>query len=332
MGMKVVGYDPVLSAEALKEANIQKVSLDEIWSKSDIITIHTPLTPETSNLINDRTLSSCKKGVRIINCARGGIVDEAALLRALESGQVAGAALDVFSSEPPKDHLKPLLAHPNLVCTPHLGASTDEAQINVARDIANQMCDVFDHKDFLGVVNVPYLMASTQAHMKPFMELAETIGAIESQLSDSRITKVTLKTYGGRDANITSKQSRQLLEAFVLKGIVKHMGLNLVPDLISAPLMAREINIQSVISEIQPDHLGAYWNLLSVDVEREDGSKTNVTGAVMGNVPHIVKIDNFSDLFAFRPEGNYLLSFRNEDRPGAISQVSHSIVSALQIP
>jgi hypothetical protein len=238
----------------------------------------------------------------------------------------------VFSSEPPKDHLKPLLAHPNLVCTPHLGASTDEAQINVARDIANQMCDVFDHKDFLGVVNVPYLMASTQAHMKPFMELAETIGAIESQLSDSRITKVTLKTYGGRDANITSKQSRQLLEAFVLKGIVKHMGLNLVPDLISAPLMAREINIQSVISEIQPDHLGAYWNLLSVDVEREDGSKTNVTGAVMGNVPHIVKIDNFSDLFAFRPEGNYLLSFRNEDRPGAISQVSHSIVSALQIP
>jgi D-3-phosphoglycerate dehydrogenase len=250
-----------------------------------------------------------------------GIVDEAALLKGLDSGQVAGAALDVFSSEPPKEHLKPLLAHPNLVCTPHLGASTEEAQINVARDIANQMCDVFDHKDFLGVVNVSYLLASTQVHMKPFMELAETIGAMHSQLSETPITKVILKTFGGRDANIATKQSRQLLEALVLKGIVKHMKPGLVPDLISAPSMANDVNIQSTISDEQPDHLGTYWNLVSVDVERENGTKTNITGAVMGNIPHIVKIDRYSDLFAFRPEGNYILTFRNEDKPGAISQV-----------
>ena len=116
--MKVIGYDPVMNAEALKEVQIKKVDLTDIWSASDIITIHSPLTPETANLINEVTLSKCKRGVRIINCARGGIVDEVALLKNLESGHVAGAALDVFTSEPPKEHLKPLLLHPNLVCTP----------------------------------------------------------------------------------------------------------------------------------------------------------------------------------------------------------------------
>ena len=135
-----------MSADTLKELNIKPADLNEIWKSSDFITVHTPLTPETNNLLNDETFAKCKKGVRVINCARGGIIDEAALLKALESGHVAGAALDVFTSEPPREHLKPLIAHPNLVCTPHLGASTDEAQINVARDIAVQMCDVFDQK------------------------------------------------------------------------------------------------------------------------------------------------------------------------------------------
>jgi D-3-phosphoglycerate dehydrogenase len=124
MGMKIIGYDPVMNAEALKEVSIKKVELADIWAQSDIITIHTPLTPETSNLINDANLAKCKKGVQIINCARGGIVDEAALLKGLESGQVAGAALDVFTSEPPKEHLKPLISHPNLVCTPRKSLET----------------------------------------------------------------------------------------------------------------------------------------------------------------------------------------------------------------
>ena len=246
MGMVVIGYDPVMSAEAFKEAGLTRVELEDVWKKSDFIIVHTPLTPETSNLLNEKTMSKYKKGVRIINCARGGIVDEAALLKMLESGQVGGAALDVFTSEPPKEHLKPLIAHPNLVCTPHLGASTEEAQINVARDIATQMCDVFDQKDYFGVVNVSYLMASTQVHMKPFMSLAETIGTMHAQISTSRAKSVVLRTFGGRDANITSKQSRQLLEAKVLMGLVKHMGLGLVPDLISAPVMAKEALIESV--------------------------------------------------------------------------------------
>ncbi len=322
LGMKVVGYDPVMTPEAFKEANIKQVDLDAIYANSDFITVHTPLTPETSNLINDKTISKCKKGVRIINCARGGIVDEAALLRGLQSGHVAGAALDVFTSEPPKEHLKELISHPNLVCTPHLGASTDEAQVNVARDIAVQMCDVFDQKDYVGVVNVSYMIAGTQPHMKPFMELSECIGAMQAQLSESQVKKVTLKTWGGRDVNITTKAARQLLEAQLLKGLIKHSGLGLVPDLISAPLMAKENNIESIISTNFPDNIGSpYWNLLSVDVERKDGTHSRITGAVFGSTPHIVQVDNFSDLFSFKPDGNYILAFRNEDRPGAISEV-----------
>jgi len=333
LGMSVVGYDPVMTNEQFAELAQtiplkRAATVDDIYNKSDFITVHTPLTPETSNLLNDAAFSKCKKGVRIINCARGGIVDEAALLRALESGQVAGAALDVFTSEPPKEHLQSLVQHPRLICTPHLGASTDEAQVNVARDIAVQMCDTFENKDFLGVVNVSYLAASTQPHIKPFMTLAKTIGTMMAQLSSKENPPIsmTLKTYGGRDVNITTKQARQLLEAKVLMGMVKHLGLGLVPDLISAPIMARDLaKIQSTISTEPPTALrtsgSPYWNLLSAEVERKDGSKCSITGAVFGSAPHIIQVDEFSDLFAFRPEGNYILTFRNEDRPGAISEV-----------
>jgi len=324
MGMEVIGYDPVMGADDFVRASIRIATLEDIYRRSDFITVHTPLTPETSNLLNEKTLAQCKPGVRIVNCARGGIIDESALLRMLESGQVGGAALDVFTSEPPKDHLRPLIAHPNLVCTPHLGASTDEAQVNVARDIANQMCDVFDQRDYYGVVNVSYLSASTQVHMKPFMVLAEKIGAMQAQLSSSRVLKVVLKTFGGRDANITTRQARALLEAKVLQGLVKHMGLGLVPDLISAPIMAKEAKIESVISEEFPEKVGSqYWNLLSVEVTRKDGTRTKIKGAVFGNTPHIVQVDDFSDLFAFRLiEGpSYILAFKNQDRPGAISEV-----------
>ena len=322
IGMKVIGYDPVMDKEAFKEAGIKQVDLEEIWSKSDVITVHTPLTPETSNLINDASLAKCKNGVRIINCARGGIVDEASLLRGLQSGKVAGAALDVFTSEPPKEHLKPLIDHPNLVCTPHLGASTDEAQVNVARDIAVQMSDVFAQKDYVGIVNVSYMAAATQTHMKPFMKLAKTIGAMCAQMADSPVKNVVLKTWGGRDVNVTTKQARQLLEAMVLKGIVQNMGLGLVPDIISAPLMAKQASIASTISNEFPENVGSpYWNLISVEVERQDGTKSKITGAVFGSTPHIVQVDDFSDQFAFKPDGSYILTFRNDDRPGAISEV-----------
>lgn len=322
IGMNVIGYDPIMKAEELTDVGIKKEELEGIWAKSDFITVHTPLIPETTNLLNDTTLAKCKTGVRIVNCARGGIVDEAALLRALDSGKVAGAALDVFTSEPPKENLKPLIAHPKLVCTPHLGASTEEAQINVARDIAQQMCDVFDQKDYYGVMNVPYMQAAGLPPMKPFMRLAEILGVFQAQLSSSRVSKVVLKTWGGRDTDITTKQARQLLMAQALKGVIKHSGIGMVPDLISAPIIAKEVGIVSTISDEAPETTGSpYWNLLSVEVTREDGSSGVVSGVVFGSTPHIVTVDDYSNLFAFKPDGSYILSFRNEDRPGAISEV-----------
>eukprot|EP00607_Mallomonas_marina_P007374 CAMPEP_0182421296 /NCGR_PEP_ID=MMETSP1167-20130531/6624_1 /TAXON_ID=2988 /ORGANISM="Mallomonas Sp, Strain CCMP3275" /LENGTH=482 /DNA_ID=CAMNT_0024598285 /DNA_START=303 /DNA_END=1751 /DNA_ORIENTATION=- len=324
MGMHVIGYDPIMAADELAELGIKKVDLSGIWSGSDFITLHTPLTPETTNLLNDTTIASCKDGVMIVNCARGGIVDESALLRGLESGKVAGAALDVYTSEPPKEDLKPLLSHPNLVCTPHLGASTDEAQINVARDVAQQMCDVFDQKDYYGVMNVGYMSASSSPNMAPFMRLAEIIGIFHAQLSTSKVSTVVLRTWGGRDVDITTNMARQLLMAKVLKGVIRHMGLGMSPDIISAPLMAKEVGIVSTISEEMPMKvkLGSpYWNKVSVQVTREDGTSNTIGGVVFGSTPHIVRVDDFADLFAFKPEGSYILSFRNEDRPGAISEV-----------
>ena len=242
---------------------------------------------------------------------------------------MAGAALDVYSAEPPGENLKDLLHHPNLVCTPHLGASTDEAQINVARDIAVQMCDVFDQKDYVGIVNVTYLGLSTLSPMKPFMKLAETIGTMQGQLSESKVTKIVLKTWGGRDVNITSKQAKKLLEALVLKGLLRHQLPGVEPDLISAPSIAKESNVISTISEENPENIGSpYWNLVSVEVSREDGSNSKVTGSVFGSTPHIVQVDEYKDLFAFKPEGNYLLTFRNDDKPGAISKVLEILSNA----
>jgi hypothetical protein len=228
----------------------------------------------------------------------------------------------VFTSEPPKEHLKPLIAHPHLVCTPHLGASTEEAQVNVARDIAVQMCDVFDQKDYVGICNVSYLAASTSPPMKPFMTLAEILGTMQAQMSDSKPVSIELRTWGGRDVNITTKSARLLLEACVLKGLLKHMGLGLVPDMISAPIMAKEAGVISKIEDLAPEAAGSpYWNLVSLDVKRADGTGTLVTGAVFGSTPHIVQVDQYKDLFAFKPEGSYILTFRNLDVPGAISEV-----------
>lgn len=344
VGMKVLGYDPVMSAEQFHEVGITHASLVEIWAKADFITFHTPLTAETKDLFNDETIAKCKKGVRIVNCARGGIVNEAALLRGLNSGHVAGAALDVFTTEPPsKDpELKALMEHPNLVCTPHLGASTDEAQLNVAKDIAVQMCDAFDEQQGLGaadyyfsVVNAAYLASSTQPHMPPFMDLAETVGSIQCQMllsnSKSPIKKLTLKTHGAREVSITTKPARQLLEASVLRGLLrsylKHLAqtrpelLALSPDLVSSPSIAKDLGIECFISGEKPSvsNSEAFWNLLSVDAELEDGTVSSVTGTVFGSTPHIVKVDQQET--TFRPEGSYIVTFKNVDRPGAIAEV-----------
>lgn len=325
MGMTVLGYDPVMTPSAFRAAfptavapvagvgHIERSDLDHLFTHSDFITVHTPLTPETAGLLNDAAFAKCRKGVRVVNCARGGIVDEAALLRALESGQVAGAALDVYTSEPPKAHLSPLLAHPNLICTPHLGASTDEAQVNVARDIAVSMSDFLTSGSTEGVVNADYLSGAHTPHLRPFVSLAHSLGSMLAQLSPSPVCQVNLRTYS-KDVNLVPK--RRLLAASILQGILERQCPDSTqkPSLISAPLMAKDAGIVSVscpsasplcacadpvqtISEEEPAHVGSpYWNLVQVDVQRADGSSSSITGAVFGTVPHIVKVD-YSDLF-----------------------------------
>lgn len=336
MGMEVIGYDPMMDTPTLNSLGINGMTIDNVLAKSDFITVHTPMTPHTKNLLNDETLAKCKKGVQLVNCARGGIIDEEALLRALESGQVAGAALDVFTTEPPsKDsRLDGLIQHPNLICTPHLGASTEEAQLNVARDIAMQMCDAFDQEHgirtsgdyFNAIVNASYLSFSTNPDMKPFMSLAETMGSILSQMLRSKTDKVesvTLKTYGARDIDISKNiNAKRLLEACALKGIVKHIiedGEN--TSLISAPVSAREIGLKSIISNEDPEEAGSYWNSISLEMQTQSGNVSKISGSVFGVEPHITKVNEYADIFTFSPDTNYALCFQNKDEPGAISQV-----------
>jgi len=323
LGLRVVGYDQVMT---VGPTGIKMVSLDQIWEQSDFITLHTPLTETTKNLINAETISKCKAGVYLVNCARGGIIDELALLDALKSGKVAGAALDVYTSEPPGEKLSELIAHPNLICTPHLGASTEEAQVTVAKDVAYQMCDVFDQKAYFGVLNVSYMESASQPAMKPFMKLAEIIGAIQGQIAgaDTKVLSVEIKTSGGREIDISTDKARGLLQAKMLQGLLKHQGGDIVPDLISAPLIAKEANIFASISSDLPDIGGNYNNMIYVSVKKSNGSEMTIAGVVFGNAPHIVHVDDQRNLtapFTFKPEGNYLLMFENQNQPGILKDV-----------
>jgi len=330
MGMDVIGFDPVMSAEAAASVGIRKVELDQVWAEADFISLHTPLTPDTRNLVNDETLARCKDGVRIINCARGGIVDQDALLRGLESGKVGGAALDVYDSEPPGESAAALLAHERLVCTPHLGASTDEAQVNVARDVAVQMCDALDGIDYVGAVNVSYMALTGLPPMRPFMRLAATMGSLAAQMVPGKVSSVTLRTWGGRDVDVTSRDARDLLLALVLQGVVSHLAPEAGATLVSAPLLAAEKGVRAGWSPELPDRVGSpYLNLVSVEVECEGGGAPfTMTGSVFGSEPHIVQIQSFRDAFSFRPDTPFLLTFRNEDRPGAVSGVLSVLQSA----
>ena len=192
--MKVVAYDPFLSPERAVELGVEKADLDTLLAKADFITLHTPLTDQTRNILSRENLAKAKKGVRIINCARGGLIDEAALKEGLESGAIAGAALDVFATEPPPaDH--PLFGTPNFICTPHLGASTDEAQVNVAIQVAEQLSDYLVSGGITNALNVPSLSAEEAPKLKPYMELAEKLGRLVGQLEGDDITEHEIMRY-----------------------------------------------------------------------------------------------------------------------------------------
>jgi D-3-phosphoglycerate dehydrogenase / 2-oxoglutarate reductase len=308
LGMKTIGYDPLLGVDIALKFNIELVSLDEVYRRSDFISVHTPLTNETKGILNDVTLAKCKKGVRIINCARGGIVDEQALLRALNSGHVAGAALDVFEKEPPTDN--PLLAHERVIATPHLGASTEEAQEKVAIQIAHQLADALHARGYIGVVNSAALQLTMKEEVRPFLSLAEKMGSLVAQMATGKLKNITIGASGDLACS-----SLELLKAGILKGILSHA----LPDpvnFINAPILAKEMGL--AVTEQRDSDGSTYTNLLRLRYETDRAVK-EVAGTVFGpSTIRLVMLDGFR--FEVRPEG-YLLIYVNVDKPGMLARV-----------
>src|SRR5438128_5086074 len=229
--MKVIAYDPFLSPERARDLGVEKVELAELFKRADFITLHTPLTDKTKNIVDAAAIATMKRGVRIINCARGGLVDETALRQALDSGQVAGAAFDVFVEEPATTN--PLFGHPNVVCTPHLGAATTEAQENVALQIAEQMSDYLLRGAIANAVNFPSITAEEAPRLKPFIALAEKLGSFAGQLTEDAIKELHI-IYEGEVAQMKIKA----LTSAVLAGVLRPMLGDV--NVVSAPVVARE--------------------------------------------------------------------------------------------
>jgi len=307
-GMKTIGFDPVLSADVAAKLDIQLVSLQEIYAQADVITVHTPLNDETRGLIGDEQIKACKQGVRLINCARGGIVDEGALLRGLDSGKIGGAALDVFVQEPPTN--TELLRHPKLIATPHLGASTEEAQEKVAKQIAMQVADLLHERGVSGAVNAEVIQMAMRQDLKPYVRLAEKLGSLVAQLVAGKLKRITVTAVG---QPIT--QSSELIASATLKGVLSQRLTEPV-NLVNALIIARELGIS--LEEKRGLDGGSYTQLIKVDYESDQGRK-EVAGTVFDNShPRIVQMDGYH--LEMVPEGT-MLFYKNIDRPGMLAAV-----------
>jgi D-3-phosphoglycerate dehydrogenase len=312
MKMKVVVYDPYLKPEAVEKLDCEPVSLNGLLSRADYITIHTPKTAETTHMINREALAAMKKGAMLINCARGGIVDEQALYEALDSGHLAGAAFDVFESEPPGE--SNLMSLSNFICTPHLGASTREAQDNVAIEVAEQMIAYLLHGSVKNAVNVPSISAELMTVLQPYAILLERMGSLQAQLSDSAVVEVKID-YSGV---ITRYDSTPLTTA-MLKGLLTPI-LKYDVNFVNAPYIAAERGIKVVESKTQTsDDFASLIKLTVKNLEDEN----IVSGAIFGKkLPRIVRINNFH-LEAI-PEGHNLM-IHNENVPGVIGEIASTL-------
>jgi D-3-phosphoglycerate dehydrogenase len=312
--MKVIAYDPYLSADRAGDLGVEKVELEELFKRADFITLHTPLTDKTRNIINADAIKAMKKGVRIVNCARGGLVDEAALYEALKSGQVAGAAFDVFVTEPATEN--PLFSLPNVVCTPHVGASTSEAQENVALQIAEQMSDYLLRGAITNAINFPSISAEEAPKLKPFIALAEKLGSFAGQLTETGVSKVQL-TYEGAVAQMNTKA----LTSAALAGLLRPMLGDV--NVVSAPVVAKERGI--VVEEVTREMPEDYESLITVTVTTERQSR-HVSGTVFADGrPRIVNIKGIRMDAEFGPSMIYIT---NRDKPGFIGKFSSTLGEA----
>jgi len=315
--MRVIAYDPYLTEKRALDLGVEKVELDDLLARAQIITLHTPLTESTRNILSREALARTKKGVRIINCARGGLVDEAALAEALASGHVAGAALDVFETEPATD--SPLFGLENVVCTPHLGAATAEAQENVALQVAEQMSDFLTSGAVANAINMPSVSAEDAPRLKPYMELCRLLGAFAGQMTQARegvLRRVTIEYEG-----LAAQLNQRPLSAAVLAGLLGPMmaGANMV----NAPLLARERGID--VAETVHDRPSEYQTLVRVTVTTDDATRTVAGTLFAGSRPRIVEIKGIRVEADF---GRHMLYVTNHDKPGFIGRFGATLAGA----
>lgn len=306
--MNIIAYDPFLSEERAKAMGVEKVELDELFKRSDFITVHTPLTPETKNLINKESFKIMKNGVFIINCARGGIVNEKDLYNAIIEGKVAGAALDVFEKEPPEDN--PLIQLESVVTTPHLGASTKEAQEKVAIAIAEQVVDYLLHNTIRNAVNFPSIPADQIPKLQPYINLAEKLGSFTSQIFEGGVTEITVEYHGE-----ASEINFAPVTIAAVKGFLTPI-LEETVNFVNAIIIAKERGID--VREVKVTEATDYQSLIALRVKAKD-KENYVAGTLFSKKdPRIVFINNFK--VEIVPEGELLFMYNN-DKPGVIGNI-----------
>ncbi len=312
MKMKVIVFDPYIKPETVEKLDLEPVSLDELLARADYVTIHTPKTEETAGMINRDTLAKMKKGAMLLNCARGGIVNEDDVYEALKSGRLGGAAFDVFSTEPPGDHK--LMSLSNFICTPHLGASTREAQDNVAAEVAEQIIAYLLHGSVKNAVNVPGISAELMTTLRPYAILLERMGALQAQLSDSALVEVRID-YSG----VITQYDTAPLTTAMLKGLLTPI-LKYDVNFVNAPYIAAERGIKVVESKTQTsDDFASLAKLTVKTLESEH----IVSGTIFGKkLVRILRINNF--YLEAIPEGHNLL-IQNENVPGVIGAIASTL-------
>lgn len=307
-GMEVLAYDPYVSEEVGRELGITLVDMDDLLPAADYITLHTAVTPETTHMINTHTIAQMKDGVVIINAARGKLIDEAALAEALQSGKVRAAALDVYSSEPPREN--PLIGLPNVLHTPHLGASSQEAQRNVAIEIVEQVVDALRGEDFRNALNMPFHAGPGFNAIRPYMQLAETIGKLHAGLAEKPIQQVEVQVNGEAVEGLV-----RAIAAALLKGLL-NQAVEGPLNYINAPVIAQEKGLS--ITQTTGIDIIDYPNLITCRVSWDGGSRRLAGVLFGGNAPRIVQFDNYQ--LEARPEGVVLI-MQNRDVPGVIGQI-----------
>ncbi|NQV47825.1 MAG: phosphoglycerate dehydrogenase [Rhodospirillaceae bacterium] len=312
--MRVIAFDPFLSPERAAELGVEKVELDDMLARADFISLHTPLTDATRNIIDAAAIQKMKKGVRIINCARGGLIVEADLKAGLENGHIAGAGLDVLSDEPATDNM--LFGMDSVIVTPHLGASTTEAQEKVAVQVAEQMADYLVSGAVTNALNMPSVTAEEAPRLRPYMKLAEQLGSFAGQVTESGLNAVIIE-YEGHAAELNTKP----LTAIVLQGLLSPLMESV--NMVNAPVIARERDID--VSEVTHERASAYQTLIKLTIKTEAQTRSVAGTLFAGERPRIVEIKDIPIDAALGPN---MLFITNKDKPGFIGALGTTLGDA----